>query len=368
MEIEHSELNAVTFGGIVVTVNITVPADGDEVTLRGSLPDDLESNVTDMALLDNETVLLTTMNGTWVMGSGEAMPFSSSDLSMPRSNDIRSVSHQANTLWTLTPEGISFLEFDSLGRPYSWSEGPDLGDGATLDTLDTEYQEGRVYICGYGPGIHTYDAFASSAPSRWGRAHVYGDGRDQVLDVLSVEGTLYTGGAYGLDRMVQGSDPPTFEIVPGSPSGVRCLYLIEASLIYLGTEHGLWSYNAANGSWNSPNDIIFGLLDGPVSDISFGGHTLDFAINDTLYGALFADHMEGKVFIKDSDIVRLSSRRGVGDPAWVAVGGRAFTSIDVDLPHGEPEREGLGDAWINDLDIAPDGIVYLTTDSGLHRI
>ncbi|MCK5415689.1 MAG: hypothetical protein KAJ35_09940, partial [Thermoplasmata archaeon] len=55
VEIEHSELNAVTFGGIVVTVNITVPADGDEVTLRGSLPDDLESNVTDMALLDNET-------------------------------------------------------------------------------------------------------------------------------------------------------------------------------------------------------------------------------------------------------------------------------------------------------------------------
>jgi ligand-binding sensor domain-containing protein len=365
--IDGGRLTATTREGVVMRVDLTPPVSTIDVTVLGSLPVDLDANVTDMLLMTNDTVLLSTRRGNWIIEGGEAMPFMTSDLSMPPSNDILSVSFEADALWTLTPYGMAVLNYDSRGHPTSWAEGPEAIDGWSLGMLDTALLEGRVYISGLGPGIQTYDTFASSATSRWGRVHVYGDARDQVNDVLSVNGTLYTCGPYGLDRMMTGSDPPSFEMVTGSPSGVLSMFLVTPSLIYIGTEDGLSSYNLATGLWDEEGDIIPGLITGPVSDMSRGGYTLKFSIDDAITEAVVGGR-EGKVLIEGSAIVRLSNRPDVGDPLWAVAGGRAFTVMDLDIPIGEPEREDLGNAWIHDVAVASDGIAYLATDSGLHRI
>ncbi|UCC94016.1 MAG: hypothetical protein JSW25_04975, partial [Thermoplasmata archaeon] len=187
--IPANELVAVDFSGIVVTVDTEVQADVNDVIERGSLPDGLDSNVTDLALLDNATFLLTTMKGSWVVTEADTVPFSTSRISMPPTNDIRSVRHEEDTLWTVTPQGLSFLSFDSRGQPSGWVEGPFMGEGISLGPLEAAKVEGTVYITGYGYGIHTYDTFASSAPDRWDIAHMYGDARDDVRDLVLVNGT-----------------------------------------------------------------------------------------------------------------------------------------------------------------------------------
>jgi hypothetical protein len=368
VRVDPDRLIAATSDGVVVEVDLTPPSTAGDVTVLGSLPAGLDATVTDMLPLANDTVLLSTMKGNWVVTDGEAAPFLSIGLSMPPTNDIRSVAYEADTVWALTPGGISFLTFDGSGLPTRWSEGPYLGEGATLDTLDAALLEGRVYLSGYDPGVHTYDTFASSSESRWDRTHLYGDARDEVLDVAVIEGSLYTGGPYGLNRMLPGSDPPEFEAVPGSPASVLSLYAVDGYELYVGTENGLWSYEPVAGTWKEPGDHVFTLPEGPVSDIMFSGGSLFISVDDTLHWpgpAPSASH----TFSPGSDIARLSARFEVDDPVWAVVDGRAYTlEINETTSSHLPESERLEGAWVRDLVMAPDGTTYLATDSGLHRI
>jgi len=378
VKIDNNRLMAVTLDGVVIEVDIEFPVGVGDIVYQGSLPDDLEADVTDMVLLANDTLLLSTMKGNWVIRDGDASPFLTSDLSMPPTNDIRSVGFEADVLWALTPYGLSFLDFDTRGLPTGWAEGPDLGEGAALGTLDTAYLEGTVYICGYGPGIHTYDTFASSAASRWDRTHLYGDARDTVNDVAVVNGVLYSGGPYGIDRMVPGTDPPEFEMVTGAPAGVLSL-LPMGDTLYVGTENGLWRYIPNGSHWAEPEDVVQGFPKDPMTDISTVGYHFYVAVNETI--------MRGFTFVGPSIdylslgsvVTRLASRPSVDDPVWGVADGRAFTvhAGYMSLPGGgsstylydlEPGRDAMGDAQANDLSIAPDGTVFLATDSGLHRI
>jgi hypothetical protein len=264
VEVEQSKFTAVTFDGIVVEADIKVPSSAGDVKLLGSLPDDLDANVTDMVMLANDTVLLSTLKGNWVIDDGEAKPFAISPLSMPRSNDIRSVRWEADSLWTLTPEGISELTFDSAGLPEGWSEGPDLEKGDRLGRLDSAILEGTVYLAGAGDGILTYDTFASSKPSRWNQTHVYGDDtRDTVEAVAVMGGRLYTGGPYGIDMMALGSDPPSFQPVDGAPKDVHCLG-VGTGGFWAGTDTGLWNYNSFDDEWLQDRGLGEPLPEAPV--------------------------------------------------------------------------------------------------------
>ncbi len=365
---DGSKFTSATLDGLVIEANVSINDPGD-LKLQGTLSDEVDANVTDMLLLANETVLLSTMRGLWVLRDGEASPFPTSEISMPPSNDILSVSYEADTLWVLTPEGLAFLSFDSRGHPTTWTQGPYLGEGATTGMLDTAYLEGRVYICGYGSGVHTYDTFASSAVSRWDRVHIYGDARDDVTDVAVVDGVLHTGGPYGVDSMTPGTDPPEFQLVGGAPSGVLCLQTIGTGLLYVGTDQGLWGYEPGPGEWEGPDEHMFSLPEGPVSDIAYSGAYLYFAIGTVMASPQVEGLGETVVFIKDGTIERLGTRDGVADPTWAVVEGRAF-AYEYSTMGGyfEPERRFLGDSWVHDLVVSSDGVAYLGTDSGLHRI
>lgn len=365
--------------GLVIEANITINNSGG-LKLQGTISDKTDANVTDMLLLANHTVLLSTMKGNWVLKDGEASPFPTSELSMPPSNDILSVSYEADTLWVLTPEGLASLSFDSRGFPTAWTQGPYLGEGVSTGMLDTAYLEGTVYICGYGPGVHTYDTFASSAPSRWGRVHIYGDARDDVEDVAVVNGTLYAAGEFGMDKMVPGSDPPAFEMVEGSPVGALCLYTEEDSLysLYIGTREGLWWHDTTHGIWIEPEYVHLGLRRGPVSDYVRSGYRYYAAIGDEVHTDIAppGDHNENVSFA--GNVTRLVARPDVEDPVWAVAGGGAFTLVWEEFPGPdgpiemmvakERERERLGDAWVNDAALSTDGTLYLATDSGLQTI
>jgi len=366
--VEGNKFTSATLEGLVIEANITINNSGG-LKLQGTISDKTDANVTDMLPLANGTVLVSTMRGNWVLHEGEAMPFLTSELSMPPSNDILSVSYEADALWVLTPEGLASLSFDSRGLPAEWNRGPYLGEGVRMGTLDTAYLGGTVYLCGYGPGVHTYDTFASSAPNRWGRAHMYGDARDDVEDVAVVDGALYTGGPYGVDRMQTGPGPPAFVAVDGAPSGVLCLQSIRSELLYVGTDQGLWEYDPTSDAWEGPGEHPFTLPDGPISDIAFSGIHLFFAIGDAMASPQFDGAGETVVFAEGEEVVRLAARDGVADPTWAVVGGGAFAYESNEMrAFSEPEREFLGDAWVHDLDISPDGVVCLATGSGLHRV
>ena len=333
--------------------------------------------VRDLLPLLTGQLLVATANGTWIVVDGAVSPLNADPVSGPRSNDIRSVRYEADTLWVLTDEGLSYLDFDSRGLPTAWFDGPALGEGVDMDTIDTAYLESVVYICGYGSGIHTYDTFASSAPSRWDRTHLYGDARDTVNDVVVVNGELYTGGPYGIDRMVPGSDPPEFEFIAGSPSGVLCM-ISSRDQLYIGTEQGLWVYDPQNAIWASPDEVFHGQLNGPINDIVSIGFNYYSAVGDRIQHDTAPIWTSSENVTFNSDVTRLGSRPDVDDPVWATVNGSAFTLTSLELPGPggsffvlsakEQQRERLGDAYVNDLVIASEGTVYLGTDSGLHRI
>ncbi|MCK5251432.1 MAG: hypothetical protein KAQ96_00725, partial [Thermoplasmata archaeon] len=369
--VEASELTAVTFGGIVMEVDVSVPSTEDDVKLLGSLPDDLGANVTDMVMLANDTVLLSTMKGNWVIDGGEAMPFSSSYLSMPRSNDVMSVRWDADTLWTLTPEGISMLTFDSSGLPKEWTEGPDLEKGDRRGRLDSAILGGTVYLAGAGDGIVTYDTFASSKPSRWNRTHVYGDGtRDTVEAVAEMGGRLYTGDPYGIDMMALGSDPPSFQPVDGAPKDVHCLW-VGTGGFWAGTDTGLWNYNSFDDEWLQDRGLGEPLPEAPVlSFIESNGYPYS-TIEGILWWLLPHFDSASKTLSHTDNITRVAARPDVDAPSpiWTALGGKGIAYIQSEaMEFFEPGRDGMGDAIVRDVGVGPDGIAYLATDSGLHRV
>jgi ligand-binding sensor domain-containing protein len=377
VELRSGNLTMATSDGTVVTVDPDVPGPENAITVLGSLPEDQDSDVTDMVLLDNETALLATMNGSWVVGNGEARPFSTSAISMPASNDIKSVGFEADILWTLTTHGLSFLNFDTRGLPTGWSDGPDLGEGVAMGTLDTALFESRVFICGYGPGIHTYDTFVSSSSSRWDRTHLYGDARDTVNDIMVVDSVLYSGGPFGIDRMVPGSDPPEFEMVPDSPAGVLSLATNGADLL-VGTERGLWRFNPSFSEWESPEDFEPSLPLGPVADVILKGFEIYTVINGSVYTGNFLFESDGNQSDGDGNVTRLANRSDVDDPVWFISEGRAYALFWVEGPSFdqpnfylqavEQQRDELGDTDVTDLLITPDGMVYLASDSGIQRV
>ncbi|UCC92793.1 MAG: hypothetical protein JSW25_09040, partial [Thermoplasmata archaeon] len=183
-----------------------------------------------------------------------------------------------------------------------------------------------------------------------------------------VNGTLYTGGAYGMDTMVPGSDPPEFQMVPDAPAGVTCLLVVFDRIIYVGTENGLWTYDTSDGEWKDPDQLDLSLPSGAVTDIATNGPLIEVAITDTLNEVIMLSSGSETVLETGEDITRVDGKADSNEPFWVAAGGRAYLYLSRFAGAIEPEREELGDAWVNDVQFSPDGTVYLATDSGVHRI
>ncbi len=375
---EGSAFVSATLDGLVIEAEVNI-SDTGGLKLEGTITG-TNVSVADMVLMANGTVLLATDEGIWMATEGAARAFPTVRPSMPPTNDMLSVSHSEDILWVLTSHGLSYLDLDSMGLPSGWSEGPDLGEGAAMGTLDSAYLEGTHYVCGYGPGIHTYDTFASSAPSRWGRAHVHGDARDDVTDLAVVNGTLYTGGPYGLDRMVPGSDPPEFEMVPGSPAGILSLHSPSGYRLYVGTEKGQWLFNPTSSDWSGPDQVFQHLPREPVVDITSSGSTSYSAIGRTVYRTSPIMASDPLNHTWQDPVVRLASRPDVDEPAWCVAGGRAYTLVigtGTGIPEDPPPlvlygketgRDRMGDAFVHDIAVTPGGTAWMATDSGLHMV
>jgi len=368
VHVQDGSFRAATIEGVVIEASVTVSDPGD-LELEGTLDGNADLQVADMDVLADGTVLLATNYGPWVIETGTARPFTSSPLDMPPTNDIMSVAYAGGIMFAMSSSELFGLTFDSSGNPNGWLEPHDYSIQGGTGPLDAAYMGAVVYIAGFGAGISTYDTFQSSKPTRWGGPwHSVGTPTpwNNVTDVEVLEGDLYLAGPYGLDMLVPESDPPEFEGIDGAPNGILCLSRHEDRLL-VGTEAGVWSYLPTTKEWNGPSTNSWA-PQGPISSIETSGDYLYATSEDTLYWDLDSDEGNG-VLAAGVDIGPIAVHDILVGPVWAAVNGRLLAIIPfVDEDVHEPRSEGMGDALVRDVDVGPDGVGYVATDSGIHRI
>ena len=368
VHVQDSRFKAATIDGVVIEARVNVSDKGD-LELEGSLDGTADQQVADMAVLADGTVLLATNHGTWALEGGTVRPFTPGPLDMPPSNDIRSVAYAGGIMFAMTGSELFGLTFDSTGNPNGWLETHDYTSQGETGPLDAAYLGAVVYIAGFGGGISTYDTFQSSKPTRWGGPyHTVKTPTpwNNVTDVEVVEGGLYFAGPYGLDMLVPESDPREFEYVDGAPQGILCLSH-HGDRLLVGTEEGIWSYWPSSGKWDEPSTNSWA-PQGPISSMTSSGDYLYATSGDTIYWEL--DPGEGKeVLTVGEDIGPIAVHDVLVGPVWAEVNGQLLAIIPfVDKVVHEPGSEGMGDALVRDVEVGPDGVGYVATDSGIHRI
>jgi ligand-binding sensor domain-containing protein len=354
--------HAASLEGVVISAEVNI-SDPGEVQIQGSIEEGEEVHVKDMEVLVDGNVLLATDKGIWLVANGGAAPYSSTSLSMPPSNDIYSVRWEADAQWTLTSVGISSVVFDSQGFPVEWLEGPTFAVAPTKDRLETAFKGGVVYMVGFGPTIHTYDTFASSALSRWGTIDTFEGQGAKVLDIgVAGDGALYVATEDGIQAMTN-TEPPAFAPVPGAPDKVLCMEVYESG-IEVGTEVGLYTYHFHNSSWTTPEDIWGRLPPGAYYDIAQSPTSTFYAMQGTLYyGA------SSKVLSTVHNISDLAGPVAMAGPVMAVVNGTLMAYDPTeDREVRYPEEERLSRVDIRAVDIGPGGMVYIATDSGLQRL
>jgi ligand-binding sensor domain-containing protein len=192
---------------------------------------------------------------------------------------------------------------------------------------------------------------------------------------LAVAGErLYAGGAFGLMRL-NVSDGDRWEQVSSLQSTVLDLAGWH-DLLLIATEEGVWSYEPKEDLLTEPGDADWL----PTMAV----HSLTVSANVPFLASGRAIHwmdefgtistFEGPHTGIPGGLSALPGRAG---PVWTEVDGLAlalspaengsyFGSGQAGAVAGEPE--GFGDAVVNDVTVAPDGIAYIATDSGLFRM
>ncbi|NOQ54199.1 MAG: hypothetical protein GQ558_06305 [Thermoplasmata archaeon] len=368
VHVQDGSFRAATIEGVVIEASVTVSDPGD-LELEGSLNGTADQQVADMDVLADGTVLLATNYGTWALEAGTARPFTSDLLDMPPSNDIMSVAFAGDIMFAMSSMQLFGLTFDSTGNPNGWLEPHGYTTQGEAGPLDAAYLGAVVYLAGFGGGISTYDTFQSSKPTRWGGPYHTVKPLtpwNNVTDVEVVEGSLFLAGPYGLDMLVPESDPPEFEYVDGAPQGILCLSH-HGDRLLVGTEEGVWSYWPSSGKWDEPSTNSWA-PQGPISSMTSSGDYLYATSGDTIYWEL--DPGEGsEVLAVGEDIGSIAVHDILVGPVWAVVNGRLLAIIPfVDQVVHEPCSEGLGDALVRDVEVGPDGVGYVATDSGIHRI
>ncbi|MCK4971419.1 MAG: hypothetical protein KAS77_12860, partial [Thermoplasmata archaeon] len=368
VHVQDGKFRAATIDGVVIEASVNVSNQG-ELRLKGSLDGFADLQVADMDVHGYGIVLLATNYGTWEVLAETARPFASDLLEMPPSNDIMSVANAGGIMLAMSSTQLFGLTFDSTGNPNGWLEPHDYTIQGGTGPLDVAYLGSVVYIAGFGDGVSTYDTFQSSKPTRWGGPYHSMETPspwNNVTDVEVVEGDLYLAGPYGLDTLVQSSDPPEFEAVTGAPNGILCLSHHGDGLL-VGTEAGVWSYWPTSGEWDAPSTNPWA-PQGPISSMATSGDNLYATSEDTLYWEL--DSAEGsKALAVGVEIGPIAVHDILVGPVWAEVNGQLLAIIPfVDQVVHEPGSEGMGDAIVHDVEVGPDGTGYVATDSGIHRI
>lgn len=368
VRVQGGAFRAATIEGVVIEASVTV-SDPGELELEGSLDGHADQQVVDMDILSDGAVLLATNYGTWVFVAGTARPFASVPLDMPPSNDIRSVAYGGGIMFAKSSSQLFGLTFDSTGNPNGWLEPHDHTSQGETGPMDVAYMGGVVYIAGFGGGFSTYDTFQSSSPSRWGGPWHFVKTPtpwNNVTDVEVVEGDLYFAGPYGLDKLVPDSDPREYEEVDGAPNGILCLSH-HGDRLLVGTEAGVWSYWPSSGEWEGPSTNSWA-PQGPISSMAVSGDFLYATSEDALYWELDSDEGNEALAVGE-DIGSIAIHDILVGPVWAEVNGRLLAIIPfVDEVVHEPGSEGMGDALVRDVEVGPDGVGFVATDSGIHLI
>ncbi len=336
---------------------------GDPVSVFDLLP-----------LTDGRAIIAVPCCGLWSVENGEAVPMETRGLSMPPENDMASVEIAGNVLWTRASYTFHGLSLTSEGDPISWFKGVNSSDYPRYRTIqDSDVYGGVIYfVVGWEEGILTYDTYTSAKPSRWNITH---KSQPEVMAVEALGGDLFSGGPFGVLKMVVSGDRSNWLTVEGSPDDVLSLQSHEDRLL-VGTEGGLWAYAPSTGNWTSPDQFAW-VPEGEVSALTVTSNTAVAAIDGTLYWK-DASGSPSKVELSTSDVVMSMSvsPEGAG-PVWTVLDGHAVAVNLGQEPVHFRDGEGgeadavvamLGDADVRDVVVGPYGLAYLATDSGIHRV
>ena len=344
-------------------------------------------HVTDIIPFGGGSAIATSGLGTFRFDPDAWYEVADEATSRPFIQNLSYVEFAGALLWTegIDTEGgtyTEFLEIDASGLPYMWDRyrGPQGALGGDGRLLDSAFHEGVVYYA-TGDGLVTYDTYVSSKPSRWNLTHTdflktgHRTDWDVVHAVETCSGRLYAGGPYGLDMMERDGDASNWTMVAGFSPGEVLDLADDGGVLLVASATGLWVFNPSTGQATPPAENWVPWA--PVNHVAVSGGVAFAAVGRTLYwqdndGTRHNRTLDGVGGFED--LVGSAERAG---PVWGALNGAAvaFDPADGETWFGAA-AEGracaasakLGDAVIRDVALDDEGIAYLATDSGVHRV